>query len=87
VGDGTGAFHFRAPALKRTDLVVEPLSVTPCGWQWAGGIHRYPLGLSRHSVTARLSRHFATFGARTVSRPWTHSPEYLSRHQGWQMET
>ena len=36
MGGGTGAFHFPAPALKRTVLVVEPLSITPCGPQRAG---------------------------------------------------
>ncbi len=87
VVDGTGAFHFSASALKRTDWVVEPLSITPCGSQWAGGTQRYPLRLSPHSMTARLSRHFATFGARTVSRAWTHSPEFMSCHRWWQMET
>ena len=36
MGDGTGAFHFRASTLKRTDFVVEPFSITPCGSQRAG---------------------------------------------------
>ena len=36
MGGGTGAFHISASALKQTVLVVEPLSITPCGSQRAG---------------------------------------------------